>query len=142
MKDSERRDFIPLNNLEGSLVKVVDGNLPIEKFLSEFVTAHIFVPSYERVENDLSSLIPVTYDREGETMVAVFSHPTRLQHLQEKPAYGLEINCGYLLTALKNNYGIVLNPGLTYGMEFLPDGIVKIVKDFVKSDRASDGQPT
>ncbi len=124
--------LVPSNPLETALVAARKGEIPIAEFLSRLLDSQIAVPSTTEVQPDGSGFNPVTFDRDGTGMVAVFSSLERAARVAEHAQYALTINARSFFGMLLADVGVVLNPGYDEGIDVSPDGVARLLRDFPK----------
>ncbi|UVJ38828.1 SseB family protein [Arthrobacter sp. CJ23] len=134
-------DDAPLNDLETqlALAEQPDAN-PVDVILA-FLNNEVFLISAEAVEGPESSVEPlVLSNAEGQPVLAVFSHPSRVDtRFLEAAPYVLGTMGSAVLGNIGDELGMVINPGSAYGFEIDPEGIANIRRDFKRADEA--GQP-
>lgn len=131
--DTDKKKFIPANNIEESLVSAQNGEISMSEFMPKLIDSQIYVPSIEEVESDGHGLKPLFFDRQGKAMVAIFTDLSRITNdFKSHAQYCLCIAARSFLTGLPVDFGIVINPGHSVGLEISPDGIQKIKKDLDK----------
>jgi SseB protein N-terminal domain len=133
MTKSLQTDFISENSLELSLINAQTNLIPLNQFLQEFIQGNVFILSASSVETDGSGINPLIFDREGVMMVAVFTSLKRTKIFAKPGIYCLEIQGGNFLERIPKGCGLVLNPGLSIGLEIPPLGLENIQRDFLKS---------
>jgi hypothetical protein len=127
-----RVDFVPENFLEQSLVRAQENLIPLNQFLQELIQEKIFILSTSSIEADGSGISPLTFDREAVMMVAAFTSLSRAKIFAKPDVFCLEIQGGNFLERIPKDHGLVLNPGLSVGLEIPPLGIENIKRDFLK----------
>jgi hypothetical protein len=125
-------EFVPVNEFEAELLKAKQGISPMQAFLRIFVSSEISVPSGTEVMEDGSGFTPLLFLKDNVQMLACFSEKRRIGSFAAMAPYCLVIKGGDLLRRIPPEYGLVINPGQQVGFEISPEGITKIVRDFVK----------
>jgi len=125
--------FEPLNDLEVRLVQAQDGTLDAPGFLDSFLADQVFVLLDKPVGADSDwdeTINPLVLTSEAnEPMFAVFSAVERAAPWSEQlPQFenALQVDVRWLLGAMSDGVGIVLNPGFDIGMEMIPDAVVQL----------------
>jgi hypothetical protein len=120
-----------LNNLEETLIKAMRGEIALAAFLRAFVDNEIAIPSRTEVGSNGAGLTPVIFVKEGVEMMAVYTDRTRLKSLGYWVHYYLAMPGRSLIQWIPSCFGIVVNPGLSVGLDVSPSGIQDIRRDFV-----------
>lgn len=125
-------NFEPQNDFEIALCRAKTGAMPVQDMLRELVEAMLVVPSETEVMPDGSGMRPLVFKRENIQLVACFSEKIRIGQFASKAPFCLEIKGAELLTRLPQDHGIVINPSADVGLDISPEGIARIIGDFVK----------
>lgn len=133
-------DYQPLNDLEHklALAEKPEAN-PVDVILS-FLNNEVYIISADALEGADSSVEPlVLSNSEGEPVLAVFSHPSRVDaHYLEAAPNILGTQGAAVLASIGDELGLVINPGSAYGFEIGPEGIANIRRDFKRADETTD----
>ncbi|MGN8129521.1 SseB family protein [Arthrobacter sp. RC1.1 241] len=129
-------DSNPLNELEEKLATggQPDAN-PVDVILS-FLNSEVYIISSDTVEGMDSQVEPlVLANADGDPVLAVFSHPSRVdqQYLEAAPNV-LGTQGAAIIANLGDELGMVINPGAAYGFEINPEGVANIRRDFKRTD--------
>lgn len=129
-------DTNPLNDLEEKLATggQPDAN-PVDVILS-FLNSEVYIISSDTVEGLDSQVEPlVLANADGDPVLAVFSHPSRVdqQYLEAAPNV-LGTQGAAIIANLGDELGMVINPGAAYGFEINPEGVANIRRDFKRAD--------
>jgi len=129
-------DTNPLNDLEEKLATggQPDAN-PVDVILS-FLNSEVYIISSDTVEGIDSQVEPlVLANADGDPVLAVFSHPSRVdqQYLEAAPNV-LGTQGAAIIANIGDELGIVINPGAAYGFEINPEGVANIRRDFKRAD--------
>ncbi len=129
-------DTNPLNDLEEKLATggQPDAN-PVDIILS-FLNSEVYIISSDTVEGMDSQVEPlVLANADGDPVLAVFSHPSRVdqQYLEAAPNV-LGTQGAAIIANLGDELGMVINPGAAYGFEINPEGVANIRRDFKRAD--------
>lgn len=118
------------NPLEVALADVKAGSIPFEQFIRTLLANDIVVLSGSEVAQDGSGLAPLLFEKDGSSMVAIFSSLDRTNNFKNRAPYALRIQAVTFMRGLARTLGIVLNPGSADGLEISPEGVVGILRDF------------
>ncbi|KSU78533.1 SseB protein N-terminal domain-containing protein [Pseudarthrobacter enclensis] len=129
-------DPSPLNDLEEKLATggQPDAN-PVDVILS-FLNSEVYLVSSDTVEGEDSQVEPlVLSNSDGDPVLAVFSHPNRVdqQYLEAAPNV-LGTQGAAIIANIGDELGLVINPGAAYGFEINPEGVANIKRDFKRAD--------
>jgi len=124
-------DFVPQNALERELKRVRAGETSMHGFLGLFSESELVVPSGGEVMPDGSGFQPLLFDKEGVQMVACFTSPERIRDFASLAPHSLAVVGREFLLLIPTGYGLVVNPGQFVGFDVTPDGLRKIVAEFV-----------
>ena len=127
---SEPTRLAPSNPLEVGLAQARDGAMPLPAFLRLLLASELAVPSASEVEADGRGLQPLHFDKDGTTMMAVFSGVERAQVFADVAPYVLQTTGRALLGALGPGIGIVVNPTYDLGFDISPEGIASVLRDY------------
>ena len=135
-------DTTPLNDLEEKLAQGdrPDAN-PVDVILS-FLNNEVYIISSDALEGENSEVEPLVLgNAEGQPVLAVFSHPSRVdqEYLEAAPNV-LGTQGAAIIASIGDELGMVINPGAAYGFEINPEGIANIKRDFKRADD-SDANP-
>lgn len=138
-------DIQPLNDLEEKLAQgdQPDAN-PVDVILS-FLNNEVYIISSDAIEGEDSQVEPlVLSNSEGQPVLAVFSHPSRVdeQYLTAAPNV-LGTQGAAIIGNIGDELGMVINPGSAFGFEIGPEGVANIRRDFKRADEqaAEEQQP-
>jgi len=123
--------FNPTTDLERTLAAAQEGTVGEKAFMSELMTAQVFVPVYEdtQVENSPPSdkVMPLTFEaKDGTKMVAIFTTPDRAKPvLADIEGYegGFLTEFNWVIGKLESGVGVSLNPGHDVGVDMAPEMI-------------------
>jgi hypothetical protein len=130
----------PLNDLEEKLATgdQPDAN-PVDVILS-FLNNEVYIISADAREGEDAQVEPlVLSNAEGKPVLAVFSHPSRVdqQFLDAAPNV-LGTQGAAVIGNLGDELGMVINPGSAFGFEIDPEGVANIRRDFKRADQPSE----
>lgn len=130
----------PLNDLEEKLAtgNEPDAN-PVDVILS-FLNNEVYIISSDALEGEDAQVEPlVLSNSEGKPVLAVFSHPTRVdeQYLAAAPNV-LGTQGAAIIGNLGDDLGMVINPGSAFGFEIDPEGVANIRRDFKRADQPAE----
>lgn len=137
-------DTTPLNDLEEKLAQGGEPDAsPVDVILS-FLNSEVYVVSTEGIEGEDSQVEPlVLANSDGDPVLAVFSHPSRVdeQYLAAAPNI-LGTQGAAIIAHIGEELGMVINPGAAFGFEINPEGVANIKRDFKRADELPDGAPS
>ena len=130
----------PLNDLEEKLANgdQPDAN-PVDVILS-FLNNEVYIISSDALEGEDAQVEPlVLSNAEGKPVLAVFSHPSRVdqQFLDAAPNV-LGTQGAAIIGNLGEELGMVINPGSAFGFEIDPEGVANIRRDFKRADQPAE----
>ena len=135
-------DTTPLNDLEEKLSRGGHPDAdPVDVILS-FLNNEVYIISSDTLEGEDSQVEPLVLgNADGQPVLAVFSHPSRVdaQYLEAAPNV-LGTQGAAIIANIGDELGMVINPGAAYGFEINPEGIANIKRDFKRADD-SDANP-
>lgn len=133
-------ESLPLNDLESKLAKAgqPDAN-PVDVILS-FLNNEVYILSTDSLDAPDAAVEPlVLSNAEGQPVLAVFSHPGRVEsHFLEAAPNVLGTHGAAILDSIGDELGLVINPGSEHGFEMGPEGIANVRRDFTRADTAAD----
>ncbi|MHC6593865.1 SseB family protein [Arthrobacter sp. C152] len=126
----------PLNDLEEKLATGGQPDAsPVDVILS-FLNSEVYIISPDTVETEESQVEPlVLANADGDPVLAVFSHPSRVDqpYLEAAPNV-LGTQGAAIIANIGDELGLVINPGAAYGFEINPEGVANIRRDFKRAD--------
>ena len=129
-------DTTPLNDLEEKLAKGGQPDAsPVDVILS-FLNSEVYIISSDGIEGEDSQVEPLVLgNADGDPVLAVFSHPSRVdqQYLEAAPNV-LGTQGAAIIAHIGDELGMVINPGAAYGFEINPEGVANIKRDFKRAD--------
>lgn len=125
--------FIPANDLESALVQANKKNMPIREFLSVLLESDVYLLSSTEVNSDGSGFRPMMFDKDGETLISVFTGRERTNKANDRLPYCLTMKGRQLIQRIPAEFGIVLNPQWEVGLEIPPQGLQDIRREFMSS---------
>ncbi|TLM84381.1 SseB family protein [Pseudarthrobacter sp. NamE2] len=129
-------DPAPLNDLEEKLAKGGQPDAsPVDVILA-FLNSEVYIVSSDTVEGVDSQVEPlILANADGDPVLAVFSHPSRVdqQYLEAAPNV-LGTQGAAIIANIGEELGLVINPGAAYGFEINPEGVANIKRDFKRAD--------
>jgi hypothetical protein len=129
-------DTTPQNDLEEKLAKGGEPDAsPVDVILA-FLNNEVYIVSPEGIEGEDSQVEPlVLANADGDPVLAVFSHPSRVdaQYLEAAPNV-LGTQGAAIIANIGDELGMVINPGAAYGFEINPEGVANIKRDFKRAD--------
>ncbi|WP_442544772.1 SseB family protein [Arthrobacter sp. KN11-1C] len=133
-------ESLPLNDLESKLAKSgqPDAN-PVDVILA-FLNNEVYILSTDSLDKPDAAVEPlVLANSEGQPVLAVFSHPSRVEsHFLEAAPNVLGTHGSAILDSIGDELGLVINPGSEHGFEMGPEGIANVRRDFTRADEAEE----
>ncbi|KNH15520.1 hypothetical protein ACU18_16790 [Arthrobacter sp. ZBG10] len=133
-------DPTPLNDLEENLAQGGQPEAsPVDVILS-FLNSEVYILSPDGVEGLDAQVEPLVLgNADGDPVLAVFSHPSRVdgQFLEAAPNV-LGTQGAAIIANIGEELGMVINPGAAYGFEINPEGVANIKRDFKRADELAD----
>ncbi|MGO4857556.1 SseB family protein [Arthrobacter sp. 2MCAF14] len=133
-------ESLPLNDLESKLAKSgqPDAN-PVDVILA-FLNNEVYILSTDSLDKPDAAVEPlVLANSEGQPVLAVFSHPSRVEsHFLEAAPNVLGTHGSAILDSIGDELGLVINPGSEHGFEMGPEGIANVRRDFTRADEANE----
>ncbi len=120
-----------MNDLEVALEKARAGLMSMPDFIQVLVESDLAVPSGSEVMPDGSGFQPLLFDKNQVKMVACFTAKERIGSFTDLAPYCLVIKGKEFLRRVPHEYGIVVNPGQSVGFDITPEGVSRIVGEFV-----------
>jgi len=126
--------FAPQNDLERQLIAAQEGRIQPQDFIQTLLGSEVFMPIYEKHQiiglqtEERARPLKIQTDDGGEVLV-LFTSPERAKgFVQDFPGYGggLVAEFTWVLEKLGIGFGIALNPGLEYGMDFEAQDVAQI----------------
>jgi hypothetical protein len=126
--------FAPQNDLERQLIAAQEGQIEPQAFIETLLGSEVFMPVYEKHQiigfqtEDRARPLKIQTDEGGEVLV-LFTSPERAKEfVRDFPGYGggLVAEFTWVLEKLGIGFGIALNPGLEYGMDFEAQDVAQI----------------
>lgn len=108
-------------DLESALEAGATRGVSSDEMVRQFLQSVVFVPSGSDVGENFSGFVPVLFDRDGVSMLAVFSTRERAMVVEHLSTYLLAMRGEELARIMPPGAGIVVNPGHDVGVEFFPD---------------------
>ncbi|MCG6861927.1 MAG: SseB family protein [Chromatiaceae bacterium] len=127
-------EFQPQNDLERQLMAAQDGQIPPESFIQTLLGSEVFMPVYEKHQiggfaTDTKAQPLKIQTDEGQDVLVLFTSPDRAKgFVRDYPGYGggLVTEFTWILDKLGIGYGITLNPGQEFGMDFEARDVAQI----------------
>jgi len=127
-------DFQPQNDLERQLMAAQENRIPPESLLRTLLGSEVFMPVYERHQiggfaTDTKARPLKIRTEDGEEVLVLFTSPDRAKtFVKGYPGYGggLVVEFTWILEKLGIGYGVTLNPGLEFGIDFEAQDLARI----------------
>ncbi len=128
------------NELEEKLIQAQGGLLPGDEFIRDLLTTQVFFPIQDKKHKIMGlqtslKAIPLSLPAEdGTEFIAVFTSPERAKPFVKDryPDFGggLLVEFKWILEKLGvGNFGIILNPGWSVGIEMEPDMVKQLQQE-------------
>jgi hypothetical protein len=124
-------EFHPQNSLEEALKDTQAGLMPVKIFLGAMLASDIAIPSVAEVRADGTGLVPLIYEREGVSRVAVFTDKDRAGRVSNQASFLLVMKGFSFLKRVPAGFGLVINPGYPVGLEMTVEGVSNLKRDFL-----------
>jgi hypothetical protein len=127
-------DFAPQNDLERQLIAAQEGRIEPQAFIRTLLGSEVFMPIYEKHQivgfqtEDRAHPLKIQTNDGGEVLI-LFTSPERAKEfVRDFPGYGggLVADFTWILEKMGIGFGIALNPGLEYGMDFEAQDLAQI----------------
>lgn len=126
-------DFNPTNSVERALLEAQQGRVAPTAFFDELLKSQVFVLLDREIGPeggwDPSINLCILTNASGLPVAAVFTAPDRSAPWHERLPqfqFGLLVSFTWLLRGLGPGVGVVVNPGLTVGVELSPEAIANL----------------
>lgn len=124
--------FDPINNIEAALIQARKGEITLPKLIDIFLNEKFFVPSLSSVGKNGDGFSPMLFERGDLVMTAIFTDGSRAEIHRGKIKDMVILSFKDILKNIPENYGLVINPGYSEGLEIFPHGIKNIKRDFLR----------
>ena len=134
----EQSDFKPQNELEKSLLSLLDGSLEGEDFLHYLMDAQVFMPILDETHaikgfQRTTKAQPLLVEDEDDTRVLIlFTSPARSKEfVSDFPGYGggLLTEFSWVLRKMDTALPIALNPGLEAGFDMDAETVASMMAE-------------
>jgi hypothetical protein len=120
----------PENFLEKTILAARAGNVDGRTLAESIWQSPLIIPSRVPARS-IEEVSPLTFDKNGTPMLAVFTDQTRVGQLAEIGRYFIVLTGQQLYTRMAPGRGIVFNPRtVELGVEVSPDGVAEAVQAF------------
>jgi hypothetical protein len=109
--------------IDRAIARTRDGELSMQTLLWVLASRVVLVPSTVDVEPDLNGLQPVLFERNGESLLTVFTNTVRADALTEEAPYLVAVAGEDLIRRMPDGVGLVVNPRSESGFEVPARGI-------------------
>jgi len=129
-------EFVPENELESTLLQVVEGKAELNGFLEQLLRSKIFMLFNGNLAEakDASAIRPLAMtNASGAREVAIFTSPTRATPLTRQAPeyeYGMLVETGWALKGVAPGIGVVINPGWRAGLEMPAEGLARFKEHY------------
>lgn len=124
--------FQAANNLERALLEAQTGRLSVGEFLNTLLSSQVFVLLDKEVAPngwDNSASPMVLSNHSGIPVLATFTSPERSDGWPAQLpqfSFGLLTDFRWLLRGVAPGVGVVVNPGLSVGLELAPERVAEL----------------
>ena len=134
----EQSDFTPQNELEKSLLNLLDGSIEGEDFLHYLMDAQVFMPILDETHaikgfQRSTKAQPLLVEDEDDTSVLIlFTSPARSKDfVSDFPGYGggLLTEFSWVLRKMDTPLSIALNPGLEAGFDMDAETVASMMAE-------------
>ncbi|MCL4207975.1 MAG: SseB family protein [Pirellulaceae bacterium] len=125
--------FSPVNQLEIALLDAKEGRISIQSFWEVLLQSTIFLSSSTEIDSNGMGLKPLLFDRDEETLVAVFTSPERMARFGRISPFCVAVKGQWICEHINTSFGIVLNPGSTVGFELPAVGVRNVYRSICRS---------
>nr|WP_279381422.1 SseB family protein [Candidatus Thiosymbion oneisti] len=120
--------------MERQLMAAQENRIPPASFLRTLLDSEVFMPVYEKHQiggfaTDTKARPLKVRTEGGEEVLVLFTNPERAKaFVKDYPGYGggLVVEFTWILEKLGIGYGITLNPGLAFGIDFEAQDLARI----------------
>lgn len=109
--------------IDRAIARTRDGQLSMQTLLWVFASRVVLVASTTDVQPDLAGLQPVLFERNGESLLTVFTNTIRADALTEEAPYLVAVAGEDLIRRMPDGVGLVVNPRSELGFEVPARGI-------------------
>ncbi|MFA6302697.1 MAG: hypothetical protein WC627_06145 [Legionella sp.] len=120
------------NAIEEAFVKCRDGYISVDEIINLLMINKLYFPSVKKCSEDGIDLIPLIFDRNGVSMASVFTSQNKMNYYSNYIEEAYLIPFKEILAKGSDEYGLVINPGYTIGLEIQAYGLKNIRKIFLK----------
>lgn len=117
----------PEPGLESAILAGQRGEAVVVDVLHVFAQWPMLVPSSTDSTDGVDPFRPVIFDKEGTSMMAIYTSPDRMASVKEVAPYWATLSGLTVLKGLQPEVGVVINPGSGIGMELLPEAIAEFI---------------
>lgn len=121
-----------VNEVEEALIKGRNGSMSVDDIIGLLINEKLYFPSMEKCQQDGQGFAPLIFDRDGTPMVSLFTNKERMEHYNSHIKDVLLIPFKEYLAKGPDDYGLVINPGYTVGMEIQAYGLKNIKRNFLR----------
>ncbi|HEY9790450.1 MAG TPA: SseB family protein [Candidatus Obscuribacterales bacterium] len=118
----------PVNELESSLLSLMNGKISQADFLRVFLQSRLFImvngEPQGSVLGDKQPMV-IASAQDAPRLLAVFASPTRAHKMVElfaEYSFPIQVDAEWVLDHIGSHMGIAFNPGCPNGFEMAPEG--------------------
>jgi SseB protein N-terminal domain len=109
--------------IDRAIVRTRNGELGMQTLLWVFASRVVLVASTAEPQPDLSDLQPVLFERDGESLLTVFTNTVNSDLLAAEAPYLVAVAGEDLIRRMPDGVGIVVNPRSQLGFEVPARGV-------------------
>jgi hypothetical protein len=135
----------PLNEMESSLLSLMNGRISQIDFLRVFLQARLYImvngEPQGSVLGDRQPMVIASAET-APRMLAVFASPTRAHKMVElfaEYSFPIQVDAAWVLEHIGSHMGIAFNPGCPNGFELAPEGAQQL-KNALAEARSQSGK--
>ena len=118
--------------LDEAIGRAMRGESDGDDVIGLMVTATLVVPSGAEVGERFEGFQPLLFDRDGTTMLGVFTSLELAGGVADVAPYALTLTGRDVLRMMPADHGLAVNPGHRAGFELPPSGVVSLRESLEK----------
>lgn len=128
-------EFVPTNALEEILLDTHCKRQELNDLLRVLMRELLYVPLLSDPGENGDRIEPLIFHTQGEHHVGVYTAQCRMEEASRQTPFCLSMTGDKLFSWIPTQYGLVINPGLTVGLEIPAKGVKDIYRAFaIKQD--------
>lgn len=109
--------------IDRAITRTREGALGMQTLLWVFASRVVLVPSTVEVRPDLAGLEPLLFERNGESLLTVFTNTERSDAFADEARYLVAVAGEDLIRRMPDGVGLVVNPRSELGFEVPARGV-------------------